>query len=611
MSPRHPQKGTRLQAGGSIGEEAVYVERRADNELTMALREGEICHVLAPRQMGKSSLCGRAARQLRKEGLTCVQLDLNLLGGQKSVPDIGSWFYSLIKELSRQLGFSREFTEELWQKEAHTTATYKWSHFLQEEVPKRIAGPAVFIFDEIDTILSLPFSCDDFFAVVRAMYNARPERPELRRIAVCFVGVAAPGELMLDPDRTPLNVGTAIKLEDFNKEEVSGFAKPMEQVASNPADYLDVIYDWTAGHPYMTHKLCVEVCRRRPPHELPVARVEELVRRHFLQTGRTQESNLQYAERRIDSRQDRGALLRLYRRVLEGQSVPADRNDRLQSELCLSGICRWHEGCLVPRNRIFAIVFDWPWVQGKESARLLDDALERWRDGGKRPDLLLAGAELQMARDWAEDRNDISVEEQEFLLLSMEAERAKTIRRSLQIAVSSLAAALGICVAIFIWQLRNLQNQNAAETRLRQRAEESEWRQKRDAEELRRQRDELAAARAELEEKNRRLKLSEARTEEDLVELRRVTRQCKAAEGLLRRQTTLDIQDAEARASQLERDQIEWERLAKKASEEPQSPELRAFQEAFARPDPQPPPSVADPSGNKPTALSKRRGNRR
>ena len=54
--------------GGTLPRDAPsYVVRRADQQLLDALRRGEFCSVLTPRQMGKSSLMVRAAARLRDE----------------------------------------------------------------------------------------------------------------------------------------------------------------------------------------------------------------------------------------------------------------------------------------------------------------------------------------------------------------------------------------------------------------------------------------------------------------------------------------------------------------------------------------------------------------
>ena len=66
----------RFQAGGTLREDALYVERPADDELPAALARGELCYVLTSRQMGKSSLRVRAAGRLRRAGLACASIDL-------------------------------------------------------------------------------------------------------------------------------------------------------------------------------------------------------------------------------------------------------------------------------------------------------------------------------------------------------------------------------------------------------------------------------------------------------------------------------------------------------------------------------------------------------
>lgn len=596
-------QGPRLHVGGSIREEAVYVERHADSELLAALRGGEICHVLAPRQMGKSSLCGRAARLLRKDGVTCIQIDLNLLGGRKSVANIDSWFFSLIKELSRQLGWPRDFTDELWSREAQSTATYKWSRFLHDEVPSRIAGPVVFIFDEIDTILTLPFSCDDFFAVVRAMHNARPERPELRRIAICFVGVASPGELMVDAARTPLNVGIAISLEDFTRQEAAGFLPALTAQLPSPDDWLDSIYSWTSGHPYMTHKLCAELCKQPQSVTIPAERVEEVVRRQFLQNGRVSETNLQYAERRIDAHASSGLLLRMYRRVLEGQSIPADRNDPLQSELWLSGICRWHQGCLVVRNRIFSVVFDWSWAHGKESARLLDEALQRWLDASKHAGQLLTGASLEAARSWAEGRNDVSAEEQEFLLVSLEAARVRSTRWALQVTVGSLATALFTCIVLFIWQLGVWRNKNEAEKQLRELAEQHATAQRRSAEEQRKGRDLEAQLRAKLQTTLDHQRAMDAARQQEIVQMKQLIASSKGCTEILRKQTARDSQDEKEHLRRFEEDRVRWDQLSGGSAPllSPEARELQRAIEHFEPPSSPPPASKAAHGAGKAT----------
>jgi len=55
-----------FQAGGTLAPDAPsYVERAADRELFERVSAGELCYVLTPRQMGKSSLMAPTAERLR------------------------------------------------------------------------------------------------------------------------------------------------------------------------------------------------------------------------------------------------------------------------------------------------------------------------------------------------------------------------------------------------------------------------------------------------------------------------------------------------------------------------------------------------------------------
>lgn len=70
-----------FQIGGTLDEEAPsYIERPADKELLTALKKGDVCLVLAPRQTGKSSLMVHARAKLREQNIRAVIVDLQPFG---------------------------------------------------------------------------------------------------------------------------------------------------------------------------------------------------------------------------------------------------------------------------------------------------------------------------------------------------------------------------------------------------------------------------------------------------------------------------------------------------------------------------------------------------
>src|SRR3954447_3246178 len=69
---------------GVVALKDLYVRREADHELCERLGRFEYCYVLAPRQMGKSSMALRAAEVLRAGGVKTVTIDLQPLAGHDS-----------------------------------------------------------------------------------------------------------------------------------------------------------------------------------------------------------------------------------------------------------------------------------------------------------------------------------------------------------------------------------------------------------------------------------------------------------------------------------------------------------------------------------------------
>jgi uncharacterized delta-60 repeat protein len=363
--------------GGTLHRNAAcYIERQADSKLYNGLKENRFCYVLTSRQMGKSSLMVRTANRLREEGVGVAVLDLTAIGQNLSVEQ---WYNGLRCQMGQRLDLEDEL-EEFWYENKDVGPLQRWMRMLKEVVLTHYRSRIVIFVDEIDTVRSLPFSTDEFFAGIRELYNDRSEDAGLERLTFCLLGVATPSDLIRDTRITPFNIGERVELNDFTEAEASRLSEGLQREEEQARELLKRILYWTIGHPYLTQRLCRAVAEdRRVSNEEGVdAKCEELFLSHRAQEN---DDNLLFVrERMLRSEVDIAGLLGLYSRVRRGKRVRDEETNVLVSILKLSGIVRAESGNLRVRNRIYRRVFNEQWVkENMPDAELRRQRAAFWR----------------------------------------------------------------------------------------------------------------------------------------------------------------------------------------------------------------------------------------
>ncbi|MCT7985119.1 AAA-like domain-containing protein [Laspinema sp. A4] len=429
------------QVGGSLPFNApTYVRRLADETLFHELVKGEFCYVFNARQMGKSSLRVQTTHRLQSIGIRCGVIDVTAIGTQEVTPE--QWYGSIVGLLTKAFRLQVNLLS-WWRDRAHSSYVNRLSDFLETVLLAQVPEPIVIFIDEIDSVLSLNFSTDDFFALIRACYNRRADHEEYRRLAFALFGVATPADLISDGSRTPFNIGKGIELSGFEFQENSPLLGGLSPQFADPHLALKRILYWTGGQPFLTQKLCQMISSHSGDNypELTPDFINRLVETNLIGNWKANDEPEHFktiCDRLLYSEQRVGRLLGLYQKILlhseedetsSGfEKVAADDSSE-QTELMLTGLIEKREGILQIKNPIYQNIFSFDWVANQlANLRPYSQAIDAWIVSGYQDkSWLLRGKALRDILDWSQGKS-LSNLDYQFLAASQELDREETQR---------------------------------------------------------------------------------------------------------------------------------------------------------------------------------------
>ncbi|MBP0016938.1 MAG: AAA-like domain-containing protein [Cyanobacteria bacterium SBLK] len=365
----------RYHIGGSLPKDSPsYVVRKADDEFYQALKAGEFCSVLTPRQTGKSSLRVRIMEQLTAEGFACSVIDLS--GSGIEGIDVEKWYAGMIRYLVKDFELDNIFNWRAWWRDSREELSplQRFIVFVEDTLLKNIDRKIIIFIDEVDSVLNLNFKTDAFFAWIRSCYNNRDARPDYKRLSFALLGVTTPLESIANKQHIPFNIGQAIELHGFTLEESLPLARGLQGTADNPEAVVREVLYWTGGHPFLTQKLCFLVAQSQffisQGAELQV--IEDVVKTQIIEkwTLRDEPQHLRMIRNRLLS-WDRGQQkrLELYRKILKEGAIKFENNLEHQQLLQSGLVLRDKIEHLTVSNLIYQEIFNLDWLE-KESNRI-------------------------------------------------------------------------------------------------------------------------------------------------------------------------------------------------------------------------------------------------
>jgi hypothetical protein len=424
--------------GGSVPLDAPsYIKREADDLFYNYLKNGQYCYVLNSRQMGKSSLWVQTQKRLKEDNIDCATIDLSSSGKNIS-EDI--WYRVLFEQLVKRFDLSiRDKQQAWWNERAYKSPINRLDEFVEEILLKEVSRPIVICFDEIDSVLSLNFSTDAFFAWLRSCHEKRPHNRDYQRLTFCMLGVAAVSNFIQDNYRSPFNIGQDIRLSGFTIRDARKLAEGLQEKFIEPQRVLEEVIEWTGGQPFLTQKIChlISTSRTgfgRESAAIPI-NVGDFIQSQVISNWVSQDSpeHLKTIRNRLLNKRVTGRrMLKLYQEILRNSEIPDDGSPD-QIELRLTGLVVQDRQKLKVYNKIYRNVFNETWVTTElNKIPPYIDKYEVWLNSGEDATKLLSDQDLEEALTWSENQ-DINESEKRFLELSeIAAKRKAQIARQRQ-----------------------------------------------------------------------------------------------------------------------------------------------------------------------------------
>jgi DNA-binding CsgD family transcriptional regulator len=209
------------------------------------MRSGALIRIKAPQQMGKTSLMKRVLNYAEVQGCHVAYLDFELV--EKGVwQDLNRLLQWLCYSISRQVKLPN-CLKDYWDDEL-LSQTANCTSYFEEYLLQKINAPLVLGFDAVDNVFPFTEVAQDFFGMLRNWHESAKSQAIWQRLRL-VVAHSTEVYVPLSIHQSPFNIGVAVELPEFTREQVFNLAKTYG--LDWQEEQIEQIMNMVGGHPHL------------------------------------------------------------------------------------------------------------------------------------------------------------------------------------------------------------------------------------------------------------------------------------------------------------------------------------------------------------------------
>ncbi|NEO51791.1 MAG: ATP-binding protein [Okeania sp. SIO3B5] len=350
-----------------------YVSRKADRELldyclNFQLRN-PVFFLLAPRQMGKTTLMNQIISQLEEEEkIATISINVHLWDYINEEELFNTLLFRIVTAVPQLKNIESEIIES-WNKYPGIIFSERFLHILSVKIYPKLKNVKLIIFiDEVQSLVRLKLQ-DKF---IRFLKTFAEFNNEIRnKLNFVLIGVAKPSEFTLNAD-IRFN-GKQIELEGLSGECLP-LQKGLKAITTEPSQVIKRVLFWTGGQPFLTQYMCYLLLDDYfyISQDFEKA-VDGFIRDKYIKNWRSKDKQSHltgienYFVKFEDSQIDRQLqLLNYYYRILINGPQKLESKNVLQEDLLMSGlvvkVIENNQYFLKVANPIYENIFNAEWT---------------------------------------------------------------------------------------------------------------------------------------------------------------------------------------------------------------------------------------------------------